>query len=162
MESPDGKLLYYLKTREGLLSVPVEGGNEAPILKAVDAGFWTVAEKGIKAHGGHSIAVRAARDAGRQLAMPHTKARFGFLFPGALLLSLAAPRLYCQILLDPSSVSNKLKRKLVAKVALIGTSSPVQPTVGIPIRIAIPAVNVSFCTAKAKGYEPCKVCRPPQ
>jgi dipeptidyl aminopeptidase/acylaminoacyl peptidase len=51
-ESQDGKTLYYAKgiDIDGLWSVPVNGGNEAPVLdfpKASFWGYWALVEKGI-------------------------------------------------------------------------------------------------------------------
>jgi Tol biopolymer transport system component/DNA-binding winged helix-turn-helix (wHTH) protein len=41
-ESPDGKTLYYAKgyTASGLWKVPVEGGEETPVLAQLAAGYW--------------------------------------------------------------------------------------------------------------------------
>lgn len=49
VESPDGKLVYYVKSRMagGIWSVPVEGGKEVPVLEPVWQGHWAVADKGI-------------------------------------------------------------------------------------------------------------------
>jgi len=46
-ESFDGKLLYYIKPREGLWSVPVAGGTEVSVLKDVWHSHWRLAESGI-------------------------------------------------------------------------------------------------------------------
>jgi Tol biopolymer transport system component len=51
-ESQDGKTLYYAKgiDIDGLWSVPVNGGNEAPVLdfpKASFWGYWALVDKGI-------------------------------------------------------------------------------------------------------------------
>lgn len=48
-ESPDGRILYYVKSvsSQGLWSVPVEGGQEALILEPVWQSYWSVADKGI-------------------------------------------------------------------------------------------------------------------
>jgi len=39
---PDGKTLYYAKGKEtsGLWEVPVEGGEERPVLPQLSAGYW--------------------------------------------------------------------------------------------------------------------------
>ena len=47
VESADGKLLYFIKVREGLWSMPVGGGEERSVYHAVPAGMWGLAEKGV-------------------------------------------------------------------------------------------------------------------
>jgi Tol biopolymer transport system component len=48
MESYDGKSLYYiLSSQGGLWSMPVEGGEEVPLIPPVVPGFWTVARAGL-------------------------------------------------------------------------------------------------------------------
>jgi Tol biopolymer transport system component/DNA-binding winged helix-turn-helix (wHTH) protein len=54
LESPDGKFLYYSKgptsTAPGFWRVPVEGGEEVPIIKLLKEplpGYWAVADQGI-------------------------------------------------------------------------------------------------------------------
>jgi dipeptidyl aminopeptidase/acylaminoacyl peptidase len=51
IESPDGKLLYFLRGPEapGLWSIPADGGVESrmPTLSMVSAGLWDVAERGV-------------------------------------------------------------------------------------------------------------------
>jgi Tol biopolymer transport system component len=47
IESIDGKLLYYSKTTGGLWSMPVEGGEETPVLPSVTSGYWAPAKNGI-------------------------------------------------------------------------------------------------------------------
>ena len=41
-ESPDGRLLYYAKSpnQPGLWKVPVDGGEETPVLESLRGGFW--------------------------------------------------------------------------------------------------------------------------
>jgi Tol biopolymer transport system component len=48
-ESPDGKLLYFVKSGDapGLWSVPVDGGEETSVLGPVSQSYWAVADKGI-------------------------------------------------------------------------------------------------------------------
>ena len=48
-ESPDGKLLYFVRGMDvpGLWSVPVGGGTETFVLRDVSEAFWGVAEEGI-------------------------------------------------------------------------------------------------------------------
>jgi len=48
-ESTDGKLLYFTKALAGggLWSMPVEGGEETPVLPQVRGGLWAAAENGI-------------------------------------------------------------------------------------------------------------------
>jgi tricorn protease-like protein len=47
-ESPDGKLLYYIKLgdRAGLWSMPVSGGEESLVSNSVWQSFWAVADRG--------------------------------------------------------------------------------------------------------------------
>ncbi len=47
-ESPDGKTLYYARSFDepGLWSVPVDGGEEKPVLDTVWHGFWAIADAG--------------------------------------------------------------------------------------------------------------------
>ena len=49
MESPDGKLLYYIRERSapGLRSVPVEGGEETPVIDSARLGAWAMTGEGI-------------------------------------------------------------------------------------------------------------------
>jgi Tol biopolymer transport system component len=50
VESPDGRVIYYAKVPEigpGLWSVPVDGGEEQPVLESVRFGYWAVARRGI-------------------------------------------------------------------------------------------------------------------
>lgn len=49
LESLDGKILYYTKSkyRPGLWSIPASGGAEMLVLPAVSTGFWDVANHGI-------------------------------------------------------------------------------------------------------------------
>lgn len=52
IESPDGKILYYVKSPNlpGLWRVPVDGGEEKPVLESFRPGFWgywAIANKGI-------------------------------------------------------------------------------------------------------------------
>jgi dipeptidyl aminopeptidase/acylaminoacyl peptidase len=47
IEAPDGKLLYYTRPQGGLLSIPVEGGQESVVLDHVWPGLWSVADNGI-------------------------------------------------------------------------------------------------------------------
>jgi len=51
-ESPDGKYIYYTKGRNtsGIWRVPVEGGEETPVVEFLGAGFlryWTVTDEGV-------------------------------------------------------------------------------------------------------------------
>jgi Tol biopolymer transport system component len=49
-EAPDGKVLYYAKiyaVTPGVWSVPVEGGEEVPIIDSARMGHWAVTDKGI-------------------------------------------------------------------------------------------------------------------
>lgn len=50
-ESPDGRFVYYAKLSDpGLWRVPVEGGEEVPVLERPAAGYWghwAVVEEGI-------------------------------------------------------------------------------------------------------------------
>jgi len=49
-EAPDGKSLYYTKTWDrtpGVWSVPVDGGEEIPVIESVRSGHWSLTEKGI-------------------------------------------------------------------------------------------------------------------
>ena len=45
--SPDGKLLYYTKGAGSLWTVPVNGGDETPLIESVLLGCWTAGRKGI-------------------------------------------------------------------------------------------------------------------
>jgi Tol biopolymer transport system component len=50
LESPDGRVIYYTKVPEigpGLWSVPVDGGDEQPVLDSVRFGYWAVSQRGI-------------------------------------------------------------------------------------------------------------------
>jgi eukaryotic-like serine/threonine-protein kinase len=49
LESLDGKTLYYTKSRsrQGLWSAPLNGGQEVAVLPAVLTGFWDVADQGL-------------------------------------------------------------------------------------------------------------------
>jgi Tol biopolymer transport system component len=49
IESPDGKLLFYVKERgeRGIWSVPVNGGREVPVLEAAWHNAWAVTAQGI-------------------------------------------------------------------------------------------------------------------
>jgi Tol biopolymer transport system component len=48
-ESPDGKTLFYTKSRyrTGLWSAPLNGQAESPVLPNVSTGFWDVGDRGI-------------------------------------------------------------------------------------------------------------------
>ena len=62
-ESRDGQSVYYAKSLsvKGLWRVPVDGGEEAPVLEFPKVGYWgywALAEKGIyfvNTHGGHAL-----------------------------------------------------------------------------------------------------------
>ena len=49
LESPDGKLLFYVRDRgeHGVWSVPVNGGSEVPVLETAWHNAWAVSAKGI-------------------------------------------------------------------------------------------------------------------
>src|SRR5260370_33359302 len=48
VESPDGKLLYYSKYQKpGIWSVPVEGGEESPVLEKARQSIWALPKDGI-------------------------------------------------------------------------------------------------------------------
>jgi hypothetical protein len=48
-ESPDGKTLYYIKSRtdRGIWAVPTEGGKETQVLREGDQSHWSLNEHGI-------------------------------------------------------------------------------------------------------------------
>jgi hypothetical protein len=49
IESPDGRWLYYVKRlpTEGVWRIPVEGGEEAPVLDHGRECYWDIAQGGI-------------------------------------------------------------------------------------------------------------------
>ncbi len=49
IESPDGKMLYFIKEFNvpGIMSMPVDGGAESLVIPSAQMGHWAVADKGI-------------------------------------------------------------------------------------------------------------------